>query len=275
MGESMMRIYVKTIFVSMVLSIFVLTGCSNDDSGAQTDMPTNAGSQMANMSTNSQSVLDDPRRPAEEKARDAGRKPLQVLEFFGITPGKRVADISSGEGYFSRIISGVVGSNGSLVVENSGRRASDENKAKYQEQYSSYDNVELNFETPEKMSLPDNSLDVALLSLTIHHWHHSDETGEFVPESALARYDNIFRMLKPGGIFAVIDHDAAEGMSRVESDAIHRIPAAIAIADITMAGFVLDEASDIHANPNDDTTVRWGDDPRDATRRIVHRYRKP
>jgi predicted methyltransferase len=77
-------------------------------------------------------------------------------------------------------------------------------------------------------------------------------------------------------VFAIIDHEAAEGMSREESDAIHRIPRATAIADITLAGFEFVAESDIHANhPEDDMTVRWTRDPRDATRRIVQLYRKP
>ena len=48
---------------------------------------------------------------------------------------------------------------------------------------------------------------MALLSLSIHHWHYSEDSGEFVPLLALGRYDNIFRMLKSGGVFAVIEHE--------------------------------------------------------------------
>ena len=65
-----------------------------------------------------------------------------------------------------------------------------------------------------------------------------------------------------------------EGMSRSESNSIHRIPRDIAIADITMAGFVFERESDIHANNSDDISVRWTREPRDATKRIVHLYRK-
>jgi predicted methyltransferase len=110
----------------------------------------------------------------------------------------------------------------------------------------------------------------------LHHWHHSEESGEFIPQMALKRFDNVMRMLKSGGIFAVIDHEAAEGMARVSSDAIHRIPKDIAIADLTVAGFILESESDVHANfPDDDLTIRWTSEPRDATKRIVQRYRKP
>jgi predicted methyltransferase len=270
----------KTIFIFFAVSLLMASGCSSEDTGSQSSMTTNTAPATATGANDSMSVyqaaLADPRRPAEEVARDAGRKPVQVLQFFGVAPGQRVVDIGSGDGYFTRILSGIVGENGSVVANNSGRRASDEFREKYGEQYASYGNVELNFEAPEEISLPDNSVDVVLLSLTVHHWHHAEDSGEFVPQITMERFDNIRRILKPGGIFAVIDHDAAVGASRAESDAIHRIPGAIARADITLAGFVFDGESNIHANqPNDDVTVRWTQDPRDATKRIVHRYKKP
>ncbi|MGK0298384.1 MAG: putative methyltransferase [Gammaproteobacteria bacterium] len=273
MGELKMFSNIKSNFVFFSAFMLILAGCSMEDSG--TPSASNA-TQGADINAIYQAALADSRRPAEEVARDAGRKPDTVLKFFGIKPGQRVADISSGDGYYTRILSGVVGSEGSVVAENSGRRSSDENQAKYTEQYSSYENVELNFEAPEDMSLPDNSLDAAMLSLTIHHWHHSDETGEFVPQIALDRYQNILRMLKPGGVLGIIEHASDAGMSRVVSDFIHRIPSDIAKADLTLAGFVLDSESYVHANyPDDDTTIRWTQDPRDATNRIVHLYRKP
>ena len=277
-----MKINNKTIFVFFaVIVLMVTTGCSREDSSPQTDMMTTQESQVAEISTIYQAAVADHRRPAVDVARDAGRKPIQVLKFFGLKPGQRVIDFTSGIGYFTRVISEIVGSEGSVVAHNSGRRMNsrlinDEFKADMLEQYSSYDNVEVNYETVETMSLPDNSIDVVLLSLALHHWHHSEESGEFIPQIALQRYDNVMRMLKPGGVFAIIDHEAAEGMSREASDAIHRIPRDIAIADITLAGFVFDSESDVHVNhPDDDVTVRWTREPRDATKRIVQLYRKP
>ena len=281
MGEQKMKINFKIYFVLYTVTMLMITGCSREDSSSQTEISTTQESRLAKITSIYQAAVADLRRPAEDVARDAGRKPDQVLEFFGITPGQRVIDITSGVGYFTRIISDIVGSEGSVVAHNSGRRMNDrlindEFKADMLEQYSSYTNVEVNYEDVETMSFPDNSIDVVFLSLALHHWHHSEESGEFIPQIALQRYDNIMRMLKPGGIFAIIDHEAAEEMSREASDAIHRIPRDIAIADITLAGFVFQGESDIHANhTDDDLTVRWTREPRDVTKRIVQLYRKP
>ncbi len=220
----------------------------------------------------------DPRRPAADVERDAGRKPAQVIEFFDVQPGQRVIDMSSGGGYYTRILSGVVGPEGSVVAQNSGRRVDDERKAALTEQYAVYDNVELNFEAPDQMSLPDNSVDAVFLILSVHHWHYSADEGDVLPMQSKVRYENIFRMLKPGGVFGLIEHRAADDATREVSADLHRIPSAIAIADVTSVGFVLDAESDIHAgHSEDDINAKWGggNTPRGMTNRITHRYRKP
>jgi predicted methyltransferase len=274
---AVMKLYFKTGFTACAITLLIITGCSSDDAGsgsAATGKPA-----AEDLRAIYQAAIADDRRPAEDVARDAGRKPAQVLEFFGVAPGQRVLDISSGNGYFTRIISEIVGSSGSVVANNSGSRVDDEFKANLQTQYASYDNIELNYEAPETISLPDNSVDTVLLALVIHHWHYAEEWGGFVPTLALQRYDNIFRMLKPGGTLAVIEHEAQPGMPRKDSSEIHRVTGEDVIDDIRLAGFVLDPETDIspvHANePNDDITIRWAREPRDATQRIVHRYRKP
>ncbi len=283
--------------------LILLSACSSEQSGMSTNEPVSQPSSVATTPAPApepsapaassgrvviqsiasdvdqdiyKAALADSRRPLDEISRDSGRKPIEVLKFFGVAPGMRVVDVSSGDGYFTRILSGIVGSDGSVVANNSGRRSSDEFRAQYTEQYSSYDNVELNFENPEDMSLPDNSVDVVLLTLAVHHWHYDAAVGEFTPSIALERYENIFRILKPGGIFAIVEHASAPGVSRQFSDEIHRIPADVLINDVSIAGFVLEGESSIHANhPEDDVNARWGRDPRDATNRLVMKFRKP
>lgn len=223
-------------------------------------------------------AVADPRRPDADVERDAGRKPAYVIEFFDVQPGQRVVDMSSGGGYYTRILSSVVGPEGSVVAQNSGSRYDDERKAALAEQYAVYDNVELNFDAPDQMSLPDNSVDAVFLILSVHHWHYSADEGEALPMQSKARYENIYRMLKPGGVFGLIEHRAADDATREVSADLHRIPSPIAIADVTSVGFVLNGESGIHWwHPEDDINAKWGggNTPRGMTNRITHRYRKP
>src|SRR5688572_17347690 len=63
-------------------------------------------------------ALADPQRIAADRSRDPLRKPDQVLAFFEIKPGMRVLDLFSGGGYYTEILSRVVGPTGSVVAQN-------------------------------------------------------------------------------------------------------------------------------------------------------------
>jgi len=77
--------------------------------------------------------------------------------------------LSSSTDYYTRTLSALVGSERSVVAQNSGRRYDDERKAALAKQYESYDNIELNFEVPDQIFLPNNSVDAILLVLFVHH----------------------------------------------------------------------------------------------------------
>src|SRR5438093_12038995 len=63
-------------------------------------------------------ILAHPERPADERALDAGRKPKEVLKFFGVKPGDKVADILAGGGYYTVILSQLVGEKGVVYAVN-------------------------------------------------------------------------------------------------------------------------------------------------------------
>jgi len=78
------------------------------------------GSSPAIAEPDSQSIyeqaLASDSRLDGDAARDAGRKPAEVLAFLGITSGMTVLDMFSGGGYYSEILSHVVGENGSVIA---------------------------------------------------------------------------------------------------------------------------------------------------------------
>ncbi len=215
-------------------------------------------------------------RPAEDRARDTGRRPGDVLKFFGISAGQTVVDISSGGGYYTRMVADIVGADGKVIAQNNARRVNEERMAELVAMYEPYGNVEVDLTPTAQLAMPDNSVDAVLLFLIVHHWHFNQEQGEVTPAGSKANYANILRMLKPGGTFAIVEHLAPEGLTREASAALHRIPAATAVSDITDAGFVLSAESDLLADhPEDDITIYWRDNtPSGQTQRIVHKYTK-
>lgn len=71
---------------------------------------------QADTATLIRNAIADPTRPPEQVARDADRKPAEVVALAGVKPGARVADFMSGGGYFTRIFSRVVGSAGHVYA---------------------------------------------------------------------------------------------------------------------------------------------------------------
>ena len=66
-------------------------------------------------------AVADPSRPKDDVAADALRDPADTLAFAGVRPGMSVIELFPGGGYFTRMIVGVVGPQGSVLgVENAG-----------------------------------------------------------------------------------------------------------------------------------------------------------
>src|SRR5690242_21841562 len=64
-------------------------------------------------------ALADPNRPANNKEGDSFRLPAETLAFSGVKPGMTVGEFYPGGGYFTRMISDVVGPKGHVYgIEN-------------------------------------------------------------------------------------------------------------------------------------------------------------
>lgn len=63
-------------------------------------------------------AVDNEARRAEDRNDDEARKPGEVLTFFGIKPGHTVADLNAGGGYYTEILSYVVGDDGKVISHN-------------------------------------------------------------------------------------------------------------------------------------------------------------
>lgn len=61
-------------------------------------------------------AVADRARPAEDTARDADRRPAQMIAFAGIKPGSVVVDLVPGKGYFTRIFAKAVGPKGHVYA---------------------------------------------------------------------------------------------------------------------------------------------------------------
>lgn len=224
--------------------------------------------------------LETPGRPEEDKARDAGRKPLEVLSFFDVNEGETVFDLATGGGYFAELLSQAVGERGLVIAQNPFLFLQFPSVAELlPKRYASgrLKNVVLIMGDYSRLDLDANSVDTLFFFDTYHDIAYDAKSGEAQSERAAGVLAELRRLLKQGGVLAVIDHAANDDMSRSESAKIHRIPEKALRADFERAGFKLVETADFLRNAADDRTKPWFADKslNDNTDRFIHRYVSP
>ncbi len=61
-------------------------------------------------------AVADTTRPADARARDQARKPAEILIFSGIAEGDKIVEITPGGGYYTALLSRVVGDQGHVYA---------------------------------------------------------------------------------------------------------------------------------------------------------------
>ena len=220
-------------------------------------------------------AVADATRPAADKARDADRKPAELIAFAGIKPGDKVGDIVPGGGYFTRIFAKTVGTAGKVYAivpqELVKARAAAADPVKQIAAEPGYGNVNVVVAPLDNFKVPE-ALDVAWTSLNYHDMH----TPLIGPTNMGAYNKAVFNALKPGGIYIVIDHAATLGAGNSVAEDLHRIDPQSVEAEVTGIGFVLVEKSDLLAHPADAHNTRVFDSGvRGKTDQFVMKFRKP
>lgn len=210
-------------------------------------------------------ALADPLRPDADTVRDALRKPGEIVAFAGVEPGMTVIEYAPGGGYYTRLLSRVVGPQGKVFALVPAAFAQREGALDGINAIAAqYGNVEVvtvdfaNFMLPEQ----------ADLAWTTENYHDFVNGGSIAEINAAT-----FGALKPGGIFFVEDHDApGTGVSATRT--LHRIDAEAVVDQVTAAGFRLEARSDLLDNPNDPHDIS----PREVqptSDKFALRFRKP
>jgi len=217
-------------------------------------------------------AINDASRPESDRALDANRLPAEILNFAGIEAGWKVGDIVPGNGYYARILSTAVGEDGHVYAFNPSwvaERFTDSNSAlgELADTRMNMSRVVGSIEAfGEGMDTP---LDAIFMVLFYH------DTGYDGTDRA-AMNEALFKALRPGGVFLVIDHHAPEGSGLDSVQTTHRIDSAVVIEEVTAAGFVLDSESGILENADDPRNISVFDDSiRRQTDRFVYLFRKP
>jgi predicted methyltransferase len=201
-------------------------------------------------------AVNSPERPVADKKSDQSRRPDQSMTFFGIRPGMQVADLSAGGGYTTELLARIVGPSGKVYSQNQ----EFPEKFKNQEQLwqtrtkepgmANIVEVTKPFDAPDLLPVPPNTLDAVLINLNYH-----DLVGRGYDRSKLNAA--VFKALKPGGVYGIVDNSAQAGSGARDTKTLHRIDEAFVVKEVEQAGFKLAADSDIFRNPKDDRTLHF------------------
>lgn len=219
-------------------------------------------------------ALASNRRPAEEKARDANRQPGKVMAFFGVKAGDKVSELVTFGGYYTGVLSEIVGENGMVYGHNNAwiMKRQEDGKSPIEKRIAEHGltNVVDLVSELEDPKLPVGEMD-AIFTVLIYH----DAMGGFKTDRA-AMNKAIYDSLKPGGIYGIIDHHAAPGMGLIDLTKNHRTERHLVVEDIMKAGFELAGETDLLENLDDPLNVSvFSPTIRGKTHRFVLKFRKP
>lgn len=260
----------RTAVLATVCAV-ALSGCViiASDTSEQTVVHGGGAAMAAAPADRYADALSDSRRLPEEVARDPLRKPAEMLAFMNLQPGHAIADIRPEEGYFTRLFAPVVGAGGHVYAFVPNQTAAREN-AFADTLASTYSNTTRVTGQLETMTF-EQPLDVVFMGEEYH-----DFTIPRFGVDVAAMNRRVFEVLKPGGLYVILDHQAADGAGISVSGSLHRIEAAELRREVEAAGFVFDGESDAVRVPGDDHSLTVFDASiRGRTDRFVYRFRKP
>jgi len=168
----------------------------------------------------------------ERPGREVYDQRHQIVAATGVKAGMSVADIGAGTGLFSRLFSEQVGPSGKVYAVDISKVFVDNILRLSREQ--GRPNVEGVVDSSTDVRLPPQSIDIAFICDTYHHF-----------EKPLAMMQSIRRALKPGGQVIVIDFRKIPGVSTAWVMGHVRADQPTVVREIESAGFRLVEDSDL------------------------------
>jgi predicted methyltransferase len=250
-----------------------LAACGSMQSGSMQSGSSSTESKASAGGGNLAAALASANRPAEDKARDADRKPAELLQFFGVKPGTTTVDIIALGGYVTEALSVAVGPKGKVYAQNppvalqlrEGMYAKALTERLANNRLPNV--VRVDGDLPASSQIPLGSVDVAITAMNYHDVRNMDASN------GVPFLKAVYTMLKPGGVFGVTDHVGNDGANNAQ---LHRIPKHFLIEDAKAAGFVVEAESDMLAHAADDhTKVVFDPTLRGKTDQFVVRLRKP
>ncbi|HSG58650.1 MAG TPA: hypothetical protein VLA06_03890, partial [Woeseiaceae bacterium] len=183
-------------------------------------------------------------RPAADTVRDRNRRPLETLKFFGLEDDMRVLELLPGGGWYTRVLAPVLAENGQLYVAIGTTTVSanvlTEPGFEKVEAIDAGDNLRRppgsRHYVVDKVDFGVEDIDMALTFRNLHN---------FGPEDRAKVNRAVFKALKKGGVYGVVDHTARH-MEPSNHENRRRIDPVVVIKELLDIGFEFVAFSDLH-----------------------------
>ena len=213
-------------------------------------------------------------RTERDIERDRNRMPVETLRFFGLRDDMRIVELLPGGGWYTKLLAPVMAENGEFFVALGTGRVE-----KTLAGEKGFENIKI-VARDAKVYRPEGSRFYALeldglgvndadMVLTFRNYHN------FGPEGRAAMNKAAYKALKPGGVYAVVDHSRRQ-MEADSDENRRRMDPVLAIKEIQAAGFELVDFSTLHFRPDDELRYEVGRKTVTGnTDRFTLKFRKP
>lgn len=221
-----------------------------------------------------QDALEAESRPEADRVRDANRKPLETLEFFGLEDDMRVLELLPGGGWYTRVLAPVLADEGKLYVA----IGTDTVRNTVLEE-PGFENVEVietdanprreegaRYYVLDEFEIPVEDIDMALTFRNVHN---------FDAEGRARMHEAVYDTLKSGGYYGIVDHTRRH-MEGETPENRRRIDPVLVISEVLDAGFEFVAYSDLHYRADDELRYEVGRHTVTGnTDRFTFLFRKP
>ena len=251
-------------FITLLLSSLIITivGC--------------ASSGVA-INNNVADALANSARSDADRERDNHDKPQETLSLAGFKRGMVIADIFGGSGYYSEILSQVVGPEGQIrLINNQPYDVYAKKGLTARLSDNRLPNVRYEVSSPADMKLGNQTLDGALIVMSYHDLYVVNVADGWLAIDASQFIDQIVTALKPGGKLLIVDHAARKGTGKTDAQTLHRIEEKFAIGDFKSHGLqFVASIPDLKSSEDDHSLNVFNVGIKGKTDRFVHVYKKP
>lgn len=195
-------------------------------------------------------------RPQADGDRDRNRKALATLNFFAMKDDMRVLELIPGGGWYTRVLAPVLAENGKLYVALGTNRVKEGVLTQ-----PGFEKVEL-LETTDNLHRPEgarlyrtddfdfgvSNIDMALTFRNLHN---------FDAESRGRINSEVFKVLKHGGLYGIVDHTRRH-MESDNAENRRRLDPVVVIREMLDQGFEFVRFSDLHYRADDELRYEVG-----------------